>query len=173
MHYLLKKGVKMPYRNDNPQKKINLPWITKDGHLDLTKFPLDSILKQAISGGEEKFHSACQILGAMASAGRTEAGVFIFGLLRFCGDDVVKRESVVKALGQMETAQAADLLFDELNSMVSSNSTRGYINTVLSVLKRFPLDLVEEGFERLLSDTKWTYKMKRKFRSLLEEIRYR
>jgi hypothetical protein len=40
-------------------KKLNVPWITKDGYLDLTKFPIDSTLKQAVADEVEKFRSAC------------------------------------------------------------------------------------------------------------------
>lgn len=96
-----------------------------------------------------------------------------FDELRFCGDDLVKKESVVKALKHIEAAQTADLLFDELDRIESFNSTRCYINTVLKALGGFPLDLVEDGFERLLSDPKWSFKMKHKFRNVFEEIQHR
>ena len=56
---------------------------------------------------------------------------------------------------------------------MSSNSTRGYINTILKAFEGFPLELVAEGFEKLLADRKWSYRMKRKFEDLLAEIEYR
>jgi len=56
--------------------------LLKDGYFDFTKYPIDSILKQSIGSSEEKFYSACNILGAMASAGRKEAGIFLFGPIK-------------------------------------------------------------------------------------------
>ena len=34
---------------------LNVPWITRDGDLDFSKFPMDSVLKQSLSADEEKF----------------------------------------------------------------------------------------------------------------------
>jgi len=164
---------KLNQKNQNPLKEPNVPWITKDGYFDLTKYPIDSILKQSIGSSEEKFYSACNILGAMASAGRKEAGIFLFGLLVHSGDDLEKKESVVKALRGVQTPQAAKLFFNELDRIESSNTTRGYINTILRVLGDFPSDLVEDGFERLILNPKWSYKMKNKFKAALEYIRYK
>lgn len=160
-------------KSDDMQKKLNVPWVTKDGYLDLTKFPIDSTLKQAVGDEGEKFRSACRILASMASAGRTEAGVFLYGLLTFYAGDTAKKQSVVEALGQEQTLRASEVLFGELENTASSNSTRGYIDTVLKALRSFPLDLVEGGFQRMLSDRKWSYRMKQKFREFLEEAEYR
>lgn len=163
----------MPREEDFDLSDLNVPWITKDGFLDLTKLPIDSTLAQAVGDDTEGFRSACQLLGSMASAGRTAAAVFLYGLLTFCHDDLTRKELVVQALGYVKTRQAAHLLFEELNRTESSNTTRGYINAVLKALERFPLECVEDGFERLLSDPKWSYKMKRKFREILDEMEYR
>ena len=163
----------MPRKDGNVPKMPNVPWLTKDGYLDLSKLPIDSVLTQAVGDNEEQFRSACRVLASMVSAGRTEAGVFLYGLLRFCGDNRVKKESVVEALGAVRARQSADLLFEELKRTESTNSTRGYINAVLKALRRIPLDLVKDGFAELLRDPKWSYKMKRKFEDILAEMEYR
>ena len=163
----------MPREEDFDLSNLNVPWVTKDGFLDLTKLPMESTLAQAVGDDIEEFRSACHLLGSMASAGRTTAAVFLYGLLAFCRDDLTRREPVVEALRYVRTRQAAHLLFEELNQTESSNTTRGYINAVLKALEGFPLECVEDGFERLLSDPKWSYKMKRKFSEILEEIIYR
>ncbi len=163
----------MPRKDKNVPKMPNVPWLTKDGYLDLNKLPIDSVLTQAVGDNEEQFRSACRVLASMVSAGRTEAGVFLYGLLRFCGDNRVKKESVVEALGTVRTHQSADLLFEELKKTESSNSTRGYLNAVLKALRRMPLELVRDGFENLLCDSKWSYRMKRKFEDVLAEMEYR
>lgn len=163
----------MPKKIDNPLKKMNVPWITKEGYLDLTKFPMDSILKQAVRDDEEELRSACQILGTMACAGRTEAGVFLYGLIRFWDKDLVKKGFIVKALRDIQAAQTAEILFDELNRTKGSNTTRVYINIILDSIERLPLEMVEDGLEKLQCDSRWSYKMKQKFRRVLHEIKHR
>jgi hypothetical protein len=154
-------------------KSMNVPWITKNGCLDLAKFPIDSILKQSLSNKEDDFRSACCLLTSMCSAGRAEAAVFLYGLLILNQNDMAKKELVINALGTVRTAEAATLLFRELNQTESSNSTRRYIDLILRSLYHFPLKLVENGFSALIGDGKWSYRMKRKFEETLDHIRYR
>ena len=156
--------------DDDVLKELNVPWMTKDGLLDLAKFPIDSILRQAVGNNAEQFRSACTLLSVMYSSGQTEAGVFLLGLLKFCGNDMVKKAQVVDALKQVPSRQAADLLFEELKLTESSNSSRGYVNAILKTLQAFPRRIVEEGFQRLRSDSRWSYKMKRKFWEILEKL---
>ena len=163
----------MPKKEDDILRKLNVPWITKDGYLDLAKFPIDSVLKQALSVKEQDFQSACRILTSMYDAGRSEAAIFLFGLLIHNADDIVRKEAIVEALGRIKTKETTDLLFRELRITVSSNSTRQYIDRILKSLKRFPLEFIEEGFEELLKDSKWSYRMKRKFKEILEDVEYR
>ncbi len=161
----------MPKKEGEILRELNMPWITKNGYLDWTKFPIDSVLKQAISLTEQDFQSACRILTSMNSAGRFEAGIFLFGLIHN-SDDIARKESIVEALGYIKTKETTDLLFRELRRTVSSNSTRKYIDRILKSLKRFPLEFIEDGFEGLLKDDRWSYRMKKKFREILEGVRY-
>ena len=162
----------MPKKEDDILRKLNVPWITKDGYLDLAKLPIDSVLKQAISAKEQDFHSACRLLTSMYVAGRSEAAIFLFGLLIHNADDIVRKEKIVEALGHIKTEATTDLLFRELRLTVSSNSTRSYINRVLKSLKRFPLEFIKDGFEDLLNDSKWSYRMRKKFKEIIEEVEY-
>ncbi len=163
----------MPRTSKNTLGELSAPWITKDGYIDLMKVPIDSILSRALSDDQGEFTDACRVLSSMVYAGRAEAGVFLCGLLGYCGNDTSRKEEIVEALGSVKNHQAAGLLFAELESMESSNSTRGYINRILKALEGFPLESVEQGFERLISDPRWTYRMKHKFREILEKIEYR
>jgi hypothetical protein len=162
----------MPKKEDDTLRKLNVPWITKDGHLDLTKFPIDSVLKQAVSEKGQDFRSGCRLLASMYSAGRFEAAIFLYGLLIHNSNDIVRKEEIVDALGYIKTKAAADLLFRELRLTASSNTTRVYINRVLKSLNRFPLTLIKDGFEDLMNDKKWTYRMKKKFKEILEDVEY-
>jgi hypothetical protein len=109
----------------------------------------------------------------MYSAGRAEAAVFLYGLFTLHGNDRTRKEPIIHALGHIKTAEAADLLFRELNQTESSNSTRAYIDTILKNLRYFPLHIVEDGFDSLLKDSRWSYRMKHKFRKILDQIKYK
>ena len=74
-----------------------MPWITKDGYLDLAKFPIDSVVKQANSAKEKDFRSACRTLASMYDAGRSEAAIFLFGLLTLNSSDIERKKAIVEA----------------------------------------------------------------------------
>jgi hypothetical protein len=157
----------LPLKKKRASREVNVPWITNDGYVDLTKIPIDSTLCQALSDDREEFANACRVLSAVSHAGRAEAGIFLCGLLGYYQHDRTKKERIVEALGRIKTEQVAGLLFAELENTESCNATRGYINRILEALEEFPDTIIRSGFERLLSDPRWTYRMKRKFREIL------
>ena len=86
----------------------DVPWITKEGYFDPGKFPIDSALKQALSDNDQKFRSGLTLLSSMVGHGRTEAGVFLMGLLANCEDNWEKRISIVEAMRGIDTKPCAD-----------------------------------------------------------------
>lgn len=155
-------------------KKLGVPWVTKEGFLNMEKFPVDGTLKQAVGKNEEEFRCSCQTLISMYVASRSEAAIFLYGLLLHNKHNIERKEIIVEALGHIKTKESVDLLFSELHQTVSSNSTRKYINSILKSLQMFPLENTTEGFEALLSEKKWSYRMKNKFKAILngEDFRY-
>lgn len=146
----------------------DVPWITKDGSLDLAKLPIEGILKQALDDDTEKRRSAVQVLSSMHHVGRPEAGVFLLGLFISAPDDWETRSEIVEALARVHTPGCARALVDELKRVKSSNTTRRYLSVILRALSRMPLTLTRDGLEDLLKDERFTYKMKCKFREILE-----
>ena len=163
----------MPRKHDDFLRNLNVPWLTKDGHVDLAKLPIEATLAQALSREPGEYRSACYSLGSIASAGRTEAAIFLCGLLRYCVGDMAKREVVAKALGQVHTKECARVLFEELERTESSNTTRVFIKTILKAVAGFPPELVQDRLMELRADPKWSYRMKRNFEDILDEINYR
>ena len=41
----------------------NVPWITKQGFLDPAQFPIDNVLKHALSDDDRLFRSGLKMLG--------------------------------------------------------------------------------------------------------------
>ena len=150
----------------------NPVWFSEDG-LDLAKFPIDGILKQAVGSDEEQFRSAVRMLQSMCGCGRTEAGVFLLGLLATCDDDWEKRIAIVEALGFFETKACTDYLFSELRRVESSNTTRRYLTAIIKVLVKMPSELVEDGFEALAADKSFSQKMRAKFKAAVQAVIWR
>ncbi len=154
----------------DPKKLLgNVPWITKDGFLDPAQFSIDFNLKQALSEDDEQFRSGLGVLSMMYAHGRQEAGVFLLGLLVSCDDRWERRIKIVEALRGINTKPCADLLFGELKRVKSSNTTRRYLGTVITVLSRMPTELIEKGFEALAQDKSFSPKMRAKFEAVLRE----
>ena len=82
----------------------NVPWITKEGFLDPAQFPIGSVLKQALADDDRQLRSGLNMLGAMNVHGRTEAGVFLLGLLVNCDDNWEKRIKIVEAMKGIDIA---------------------------------------------------------------------
>jgi hypothetical protein len=153
----------------DPKKLLgNVPWITKEGHFEPAQFPIDSILKQAISDDDQEFRTGLNMLRSMYGHGRTEAGVFLLGVLVNCDDNWEKRIAIVEAMTGIHTKPFADLLFGELKRVKSSNTTRRYLGAVIKVLSSMPSELIAEGFETLAEDRSFSPKMRDKFRAVGE-----
>jgi len=152
-------------------KKLHekVSWITKEGYFDPGKFPIDSALKQALSDDQQQFVTGLNLLRSMYSHGRTEAGVFLMGLLVNCEDNWEKRIKIVEALKGIDTRPCADLLFGELKRVKSSNTTRRYLGAVVQVLSLMPTELVRAKFEALADDKSFSPKMRDKFRAAVEK----
>jgi hypothetical protein len=146
----------------------NVPWITKDGTLDLAKFPIEGLLQQTLDRDPERWRSGVRLLSSMHSAGRAEAGVFLVGLFMCAPDEWETRSEIVEALAVVKTAGCARVLLDELKRVKSSNATRRYLSKILDALSRMPLSLTRDGLVELLGDDRFTYKMKAKFSEVLE-----
>ena len=147
----------------------NVPWITKEGFLDPAKFPIDNVLKHALSDDDRVFRSGLRTLRLMFHQGRIEAGVFLLGLLVNCDDNWEKRIKIVEAMKSIHTKPCADLLFGELKRVKSSNTTRRYLGAVIKVLSDMPSELIEDGFQTLAEDGSFSPKMRDKFRAVLEK----
>lgn len=158
------------FKQGNPFKGV--PWITKDGCFDITKFPIDGVLRQALQG-DQKFHQALHLLQTMHLHGREEAGIFLLGLLANCGDDWERRSATVESLEGFHTAGSARALFHDLKTVKSSNTTRRYLAAILKALSSMPLELVESPLESLIEDSTFSYNMRNKFETVLEEARIR
>lgn len=145
-----------------------LPWITREGYVDMLRIPLESTYAAAVSADPRQVRNALRVLQSAAGYGRTEASLFLMGFFvsRPSGDWEMRIEAV-EALRFSRTKECADLLFSEIRRVKYSNTTRRYLNKILDVLAQFPRELVQEEFERLHADTSFSYRARAKFEACL------
>lgn len=154
--------------SESPKVISGLPRLTTKG-VAFNKFPLDSLLKQAITESENEFGNITSILQAMHRAGRREAGIFLLGLLAHSGDDWKTRTQIVKRLNGFNTKGCAGFLFGEIKRVKSSNTTRGYLAAVLDALAAMPLELTRSEFLVMMADSSFSQHMRAKFVEILDE----
>lgn len=150
-----------------PAPKV--PWLTPNGYLDLTQLPLESSYRQALSEDRAEARSALRVLRSAAANGRQDAAVFLMGLLVHAAPEAWEvRSEIADALREVPTPSCAELLLSELRRVKSSNTTRGYLATVLRTLAHFPPDVVREGLEALAEDRTFSPKMRSRFHAVAQ-----
>ena len=148
-------------------KSNKTPWIRNDGGIDFKQIPIEAALHNVIDGNNDELRGRCGALAFMYTEGKKEAAIFLYGLMAHNYNDIVRKEIIVKSFKDIETKEAAEILFRELNSIDSNNTTRKYIDEILKVLKNYPTELIKDRLELLMRDKKWSIRMKRKFEEVL------
>ena len=134
--------------------------------INLSNFPIDSLLRQAVSQDPEQIRTACTLFGSMCSSGRTEAGVFLLGLVRYYEADLQRLQHIVKMLAFFPAKGTVNALADELKRVKSSNTTRAYIGEIIKTLAFFPLPLIQEPLLELSEEKRFSRLMRRRFYDL-------
>jgi len=143
--------------------------LTPDG-VDLGKVPLEPMLRRILDEDEATFSWTCTVLGAMSGEGRRDAGVFLLGLLSYYRGDYERLSSVVRALGEFHSTEAADALTAELRRVPSTNNTRRYLEAVLEALASLPDELARGRLVTLSGDRSFSPKRRKRFQSTLWDL---
>ena len=131
--------------------------------LDPRTFPIDPILRQAVDVDVERASAAWTFLGMMARNDRPEAGIFLLGLMRVHGGDLMRMADLVRAVSLFPSEAAAEALKAEFYRVPSSPATRTYLNEVLRSLSQLPTPLAREALQTLTDDRKLNLKWRRRF----------
>ena len=145
-----------------------MPWLSEQG-IDLSRYPIGSVLQQALSPDAEQFRCGCALLKSMSHLGRTEAGVFLLGLLTQYPQNYARLAVIAESLASFPTAATVDSLASELRRVKGSSSTRSYLRRIVETLEHFPAELAEEKIFELTTDPQ----IGTRFRQRLREIAYR
>lgn len=126
-------------------------------------FPIEPILRQAVSLDAGRARDAWNLLGTMSRSERPEAGIFLLGLMRVHANDLTRMAILVRAVSFFPSEAAADALKAEFHRVASSPATRTYLNQVLRALMDLPVSLAREALKGLADDKKLSIKWRRRF----------
>jgi hypothetical protein len=130
---------------------------------DPRTFPIEPILRQAVSLDVGRANDAWNLLGTMARNERPEAGIFLLGLMRVHGGDLTRMAVLVRGVSFFPSEAGADALKAEFYRVPSSPATRTYLNEVLRALMELPAPLSREALKTLADDKKLSVKWRRRF----------
>jgi hypothetical protein len=152
------------------KQAYNVPWITDEGYVDLSKYPIEQPAKDVFSNEWMQFSNACRLLFQMGIAGRKDAETLLFGLVSYYKDDIKRLEVIAENLVKIHTRECADFLFQEIDRVKRTNTTRIYINTIIDGLKLFPAELVEDKLWEFSEKKKFSHKLRDKLKEAAWEI---
>jgi hypothetical protein len=147
------------------------PWFTPEG-IDLSIYPIDGILRQTLSADGQEFRDGCCLLKSMCHSGRTEAGVFLLGLLKRHPDDYGRLIIIADALSAFPCRETVELFASELRRVRGSSSTRAYLRRLIEALELFPRALTDEAVRQLAADALVGPRFRQRLRSLAERHDY-
>ncbi|HET7865699.1 MAG TPA: hypothetical protein VFL86_14950 [Burkholderiaceae bacterium] len=142
----------MPPRSDQKAGLGQIPWLTAEGYLDISRLPIDNVLRQALSADDVQFRSGCNLLRSMLEAGRTEAGVFLLGLLTQYPENYARLTVIAEMLAAFKVRATVDVLAAELRRVKGTSATRAYLRRIIDTLAGFPAQLAEDRILALSTD---------------------
>lgn len=148
------------------KRELNVPWITESGEFDYSKYPIDHPVRDAFSIVEQTFVNACRILGSMAQENRTDAGIFLIGLIVYYKQDIERVEILLESLKYFKNTICSDFLFEEIINSGSIIEDKKYIDLIINVLSQFSQEMVKNRFVELSIDKKFNEELRNKFLTL-------
>ena len=135
-------------------------------YFDPATYPLEKVVKKALSREDRDFHTACQLLIARKEHAKDEVIVVFLGLLAIYSDNLERLTWIVRLLRILPSEATAKRLFAELRRVKSNNTSRRYLSAVLDTLAEYPLSLTGDWFDELSEDSAFSQRRRAQFRAL-------
>lgn len=94
-------------------------------HFDPATYPLEKVVKKALSHEDRDFHTACQLLVARKEHANDEVIVVFLGLLAIYSDNLERLTSIVRLLRILPSEATAQRLFEELDGSRATTRPAG------------------------------------------------
>ena len=126
MRELKRRKEQMSSRPSSNETNALPRWIAPSG-IDLSLYPIDGVLRQALSSNDDEFRSGCTLLKSMCGTGRLEAGVFLLGLLSRNAANYSRLTQIADALASYPSPETVSAFYAELRRVRGSSATRAYL----------------------------------------------
>jgi len=146
--------------------------------IDFMTLPIDEHAKQLRSPKREEQDAAIKSLAALAKLENKAAFEELFNYLQQLPPPTTIEEVHFKIdlLRHFEYLEFRPLLtqflLDELYNTPSNLTTRQWISAILEFLRRCPEEDVREPLEKMISEKRFSYRLKKKVEYLLYELEY-
>ncbi len=142
-------------------------------NIDWKTMPVDRYVKQLESSKKEEREAGVSSLGAMIALGNKEAFKQLLKYFKKLPPPKTLEEVYFKidVLGHLEHGntrlQMIPCMIDKLYKTPSNNTTRQWILAIFRFLEDCPKDKVREPLEKMLKDKRFSYRLKKKIKSIL------
>lgn len=142
-------------------------------NIDFKTFPVDKYCRQLKSPKAEERDAAVSSLGALIACGNKSAFQELFKFLRQLPppntiEEVHFKKHILRHLEYSEfSTSLTKFLLDELYNTQSNNTTRQWISAILHFLEQCPVEEIREPLEKMLSNKRFSYRIKRKIKGIL------
>lgn len=142
-------------------------------NIDWKTMPVDRYVRQLQSPMKKEQEAGISSLGGMISFGNKEAFKELFKYFKKLPppktlEEVYFKKEVLRHLERENTRlQIIPYMIDELYKTPSNNTTRQWISAIFKFLKYCPKDKVREPLEKMLKDKRFSYRLKKKMKSIL------
>jgi len=141
--------------------------------VDWKAFPVDDYARQLQSKDPDERNGAISGLGGLIGFGNFAAFNALLGFLAALPppatiEHVHLKKEILRYLScANDKAAVAHCLIEELYRTPSNNTTRQWISDIFRFFGRCPSDAVREPLERMLSDKRFSYRLKKKINEML------
>lgn len=143
------------------------------GKIDFANVPTDRYEKMLNSPDPKENRDAISNLGGLIAFGNEKAYAVLLDHFRHLPppkklEEVHYKIELFRTVGRPDRDEILiPILVDELYKIVSNNTTRQWITQILKYLKTCPRDMVHPHFERMLGDSRYSYRFKKKLKDIL------
>ncbi len=141
--------------------------------VDWKMFPVDDYASQLQSSKPDEQNDAISSLGALIAHGNSEAFNVLLGFLKDLSPpatmkEVHLRKEILRHLFcANDKAAVTHCLIEELDRIPSNNTTRQWFSEIFRFLQHCQIEVIREPLERMLSDKRFSYRVKRKIKEML------
>jgi len=146
-------------------------------NIDYKNLSVEEYRKDLFSNNKKNVENLINKLEWFACNGNEEALKLLAEYYNFLPpvitlDEAKNKINLLNKICRFKTPEIAKCLFNELNKTKSTPQSRTLYNEIFKNLEHMPLEYIEQDLYKMLNSKNYTYKIKNKFKEILEYAEY-